>query len=118
MKDEDKVKDWRSTGRRKGRRELFNAYVPYVCSGWTNINTGQYFPCGKTVKEPPKDAPHWFDELWPEENRVLTQLQVDHSDKNWENNELDNLNWRCPSCHKLMDSQTAVGVAQVQTNWW
>lgn len=108
MKDEEGIKDWRSTGRRKARRELYSNYVEYSCVGLEKES------CGKTTKEPPKDAPSWFDEIWPEENRVLTdQLQADHEDKDVTNNDLSNLNWRCPHHHKQSDKRTAKGVATV-----
>jgi len=64
---------------------------------------------------PPKDAPRHFAEIWPEEMREVSQLQVDHEDKDYTNNELTNLNWRCPSCHKLHDLMTEKGESTVQT---
>jgi hypothetical protein len=117
MKNEDKIKDWRSTGRRKARKELFNSYVEYSCVGY--IRDGIRNQCGKTVIEPPKDAPPWFDEIWPEENRVLVaQLQADHETKDVTVNDVSFLNWRCPSCHKLQDSQTDKGVETVKIDYW
>jgi DNA-directed RNA polymerase subunit RPC12/RpoP len=108
MRDESRIKDWRSTGRRKARRELYTAFVPYSC-----------VDCGKTSKEPPKDAPHHFEEIWPEENRVLdSQLQADHESKDYTNNELDYINWRCVSCHQKLDRTTAKGVATKSMNYW
>ena len=101
MKDQSQIKDWRSTGRRIGRRALYNAYVEYKCD-----------TCGKTVIEPPKDAPRWFDEIWPEDERVLaSQLQVQHITKDVTDNDLASIKWLCPSCHKLEDSKTEKGVA-------
>ena len=101
-KDESKIKDWRSTGRRKARRELYNSYVPYAC-----------VECGLTTVEPPKDAPKHFSEIWPEFGRVLkSQLQADHESKDYTNNELDAINWRCVSHHRLADKQTGKGEAQ------
>lgn len=117
-KDESKIKDWRSTGRRKARRELYNSYTPYACVGY-RLPDGSRSHCHKTSKEPPKDAPRWFDEIWPEENRVLDyQLEADHESKDWTNNELDYLNWKCKVCHKKDDSATAKGVAQTTVNYW
>lgn len=115
-KDKDKIQDWRSSGRRMARRELFNARVPFRCVGYKK--DGKIIPCGKTTKEPPKDAPSWFDEIWPTDNRVLTQLQADHETKDLTINVLDYLNWRCPSCHRLQDMQTEKGVAQSSNNFW
>jgi len=63
--------------------------------------------------ERPKEIPPWFDDLWPEANRELTQLQADHVSKDLTQNDADDLCWRCPSCHKLADNATAKGIAQV-----
>ena len=107
-KDESKIKDWRSTGRRKARRVLYNAYVPYKC-----------VHCGKTTIEPPKDAPKHFDDIWPTEARVLIdQLQADHESKDYQNNELDYINWKCRKCHRADDRKTEKGVAQRSVNYW
>lgn len=118
MKDEDKIQDWRSTGRRKGRRALYASMAEYKCVGYTDPK-GIHHSCGKTSKEPPKDAPSWFDEIWPTELRVLdSQLQVDHESKDHRNNDEEYLNWRCPSCHKLQDSKTEVGEATVKRSFF
>lgn len=116
MKDESKIKDWRSTGRRKARKVLFESYRPFVCVGY--ILNGTQYHCGKTTIEPPKDAPSWFDEIWPEENRVLSQLQADHESKDVTSNDEEFLNWRCPSCHKKQDQQTEKGQATVTIDYW
>lgn len=103
MKNEDAIQDWRSTGRRKARLELFKSYEEYKC-----------VDCGKTTVEPPKDAPTWFEEIWPEQNRILlSQLQADHETKDLTQNSVEFLNWRCPSCHKLQDNKTEKGEATV-----
>ena len=107
-KDESRIKDWRSTGRRKARRALYAGYVPYKC-----------VHCGKTSKEPPKDAPHHFEEIWPEENRVLDyQLQADHESKDYENNELDYINWKCAPCHQKDDRAVPKDQPQRTVNYW
>jgi len=99
VKDESKVKDWRSTGRRKARKELYANYVPFKC-----------VDCGKTSKFPPKDAPRHFEEIWPEEYRVLEySLQADHETKDVTNNDIMELAWRCAGCHKLHDNKTGIG---------
>lgn len=98
-KDESKIIDWRSTGRRKARRALFAAYVEYICCD-----------CGVTVKEPPKDAPKHFEEIWPEVRRELDyQLQADHETKDYTNNDIEFLKWRCQPCHKAHDNLTGKG---------
>jgi hypothetical protein len=102
-KNEDLIKDWRSTGRRKARRELFNNYVEFKCVG-----------CGRTSKEPPKDAPKHFDEIWPEANRTLDySLQANHKTKNYRDNDVSLLEWLCQPCHKERDSSTGKGESTV-----
>lgn len=109
-KNEDNIKDWRSTGRRKARRELFLNRIAFKCVGYISSD-GRINPCGKTQINPPKDAPTWFDEVWPEENRVLPDqsLQADHETKDVTQNDISVLNWRCASCHKKQDQQTEKG---------
>src|SRR5215468_113203 len=103
-KNEDRIKDWRSTGRRKARRELYANYVDYKCA-----------VCGVTAKEPPKDAPRWFEDLWPVERRELNyQLQANHMTKDYTQNDIDVLEWLCEPCHKIKDSQTGKGESTVQ----
>jgi hypothetical protein len=107
-----------STGRRKARRALYNAYVPYKCVGYL-LEDGSRFICDKTTIEPPKDAPHHFDEIWPTELRVLeVQLEADHESKDFQNNELEYVNWKCKSCHRMDDKKTAKGVPQHTVNLW
>lgn len=101
MKDESKIIDWRSTGRRKARKELFINYIEFKC-----------VDCGKTSIKPPMDAPAWFEEIWPEENRVLSySLQADHETKDVTNNDINSLAWRCVGCHKIHDSATGKNVS-------
>lgn len=115
MASDDKIIDWRSTGRRKARRALFRSEMPYACAGYIDSD-GNHHPCGKTTKEVPKELPisvSQFELIWPEENRVLeNQLQADHEDKDLTNNDVSNLNWRCSSCHKNQDKKTDKGVSQ------
>lgn len=110
MSRDDLVKDWRSTGRRRARKALFDANAEFKCVGYTDSN-GKYHSCGKTTTRPPKDAPTNFNELWPAENRVLSpfSLQADHESKDLRNNSIEDLAWRCASCHKESDKQTAKG---------
>jgi hypothetical protein len=108
MKNEDNILDWRSTGRRKARRALYASFQEYKC-----------FDCGKSTVEPPKDAPTWFDEIWPEEERVLTsQLQANHLTKDLKVNTEEYLEWLCPSCHKIKDSKTGVGETTIDESYW
>lgn len=88
------IKDMRSTGRKRGRRALFDEHRPFKCE-W----------CDRTSIEPPPDAPEWFDELWPEEKRVLNySLQVNHENKDISDNDPANLQWMCQPCHKIKDT--------------
>lgn len=105
MARDELIIDWRSTGRRKARRVLFNARVDFKCTD-----------CGKTTKAPPKDAPIFFDEIWPYESRVLNpqSLQADHESKDYTNNNLEDINWRCASCHKKADMKTEKGVSTIE----
>ena len=101
VKDESKIIDWRSTGRRIGRRALYAAHVDYECD-----------TCKRTTIEPPKDAPKWFEDIWPVERRELeSQLQVQHMEKDPSINDLAFIKWLCPSCHKNEDLTTEKGVA-------
>lgn len=104
--DESKIKDWRSTGRRKARRTLYRAYVIYKCN---------YPGCGVTTKEPPSDAPAWFDEVWPKDKRELDYpLQANHKTKDLTQNDESVLEWLCAPHHKLVDSQTEIGVSTMR----
>lgn len=107
-KDESRILDWRSTGRRKARRALFHARVDFKC-----------VDCGRTSKEPPKDAPAWFEDIWPLEKRVLDySLQADHETKDYQINDIEFLNWRCQPCHKKHDSQTEIGESTVKIDFF
>lgn len=93
------VVDWRSTGRKRLRRALFDDQVPFLC----NL-------CGRTVISPPPDAPKDFEDLWPEEKRVLEySLQANHINKDITDCDPANGEWLCSLCHKFKDSQTGVG---------
>ncbi len=103
-KDESKIIDWRSTGRRKLRRTLYASRQEYKCE-----------KCSRTSKAPPKDAPSFFEEIWASENRVLDYpLQANHRDKDVTNNDYSNGQWLCAPCHKEEDSKTEKGVSTVE----
>ena len=110
----DNIKDWRSTGRKRGRRALYEAKRPFVCAGVEALS----ITCSKTTKQRPTDAPDFFYELWPLKNRVLNALQVDHINKDFTDNDPSNLVWRCPSCHRLADNMSGVGESQIDSGDW
>jgi hypothetical protein len=63
----------------------------------------------------PSDAP---DELTLSSNPdKVSQLQVNHINKDIMDNDPVNLEWLCPSCHKLKDKQTARGVSLKGDEW-
>lgn len=108
MKDTSKIRDWRSTGRRIGRRTLYRSRRNYECE-----------TCGVTSSTPPKDAPSYFEEIWPIEEKAVklqiisSQLQVQHLTKDVSENDESMLKWLCPSCHKLEDQSTGRGESLV-----
>lgn len=107
-KNDDLILDWRSTGRRKARKELFNSYVEFKC-----------VDCGRTSINPPKDAPPWFSEIWPEDNRVLNySLQANHETKDLTINDAAFLNWVCSPCHKLRDKVTEKGESTIVEDYF
>lgn len=92
--------DARSTGRKRGRKTLFNERRPYFCTD-----------CGRGPTELPNDAPKDID-LAPLDKQVPgLEIQCDHENKDILDNDPSNLNWRCPSCHAIRDRKTAKGVA-------
>lgn len=110
----NQVQDWRSTGRKRGRRILYETRREFKCIGVPELGV----ECGKTVVEPPPDAPSWFEDIWPEEMRVLTStLQVDHLSKDYTDNDPANLEWACASCHRLSDNLTEPGVSKERTDY-
>lgn len=107
-KNESNIKDIRSTGRRRARKALYESYTLFAC-----------VDCGKTSINPPKDAPKFFEEIWPTEQRVLSySLQADHETKDLLDNDVSILNWRCEPCHKIHDSATKVGESTIKREYF
>ena len=98
-------KDPRSTMRRRGRNVLFKLRVPYICN-----------ECGRSPEIFPRDAPKDLTMAKPY-LRTVKQLQVNHINKDITDNDPSNLEFLCPSCHKLKDKQTPKGVSPVEDSW-
>lgn len=98
-------KDPRSTQRKRARKVLFRLGIPYVCND-----------CEKSPKMLPRDAPRNL-ELAPVYLRTITGLQANHINKDIMDNDPVNLEWLCPSCHRIKDNQTAKGVSIKDDEW-
>jgi hypothetical protein len=53
-------------------------------------------------------------ELAPVGERTISKLEANHKNKNIMDNDPQNLEWLCPSCHKIEDSKTSKGVSKFQ----
>lgn len=112
----DKIpKDPRSTGRKRGRAALEKQGRPYWCRSTldggfkTETIGGKPAGCGRSPSEP--NAPGG---MYP----GMATLQVNHINKNVLDNDPFNLEWVCPACHKVIDTQTAVGVSTREGDEW
>ena len=85
------IKDWRSTGRKRGRRTLIRLVAAgerkYACE-----------ICDYVPSIP-----------WDQPSRGGDILDCDHRNKDYRDNDPANLRWLCRDCHKREDSQTGVG---------
>jgi hypothetical protein len=104
--------DARSTQRKRARKKLFYEQVPFICGAPHWRTDGKW--CGKSPPELPPDAPQ--DLELSKDTSLTSTLQANHITKNIMDNDLVNLEWLCPSCHKLEDSKTEKGVSQKGTN--
>src|SRR5580765_5225954 len=86
-------KDPRSTGRTRGRAVLEKTGRPYWCD-----------TCKRSPTDPKAPGGHYPG---------MSQLQVQHINKNVLDNDPANLKWLCASCHKFEDSKTARGVSPI-----
>lgn len=101
MKLDKEPKDKRSTRRKQARWVLFQAQVPYMCN-----------KCKGIPYEIPKDVPKvCWRSLANAENPIIGSLQANHKNKDLDDLDLVNLEWLCPSCHKIADSETPPGVS-------
>ena len=64
----------------------------------------------------PRDAPRNL-ELAPRWLRDISGLQANHINKDIMDNDPVNLEWLCPSCHRIKDNQTAKGVSIKDDEW-
>lgn len=115
-------KDPRSTGRKRGRAALEAQGRPYWCRSVMDEDLDQWpdgfktekikgltAGCGRSPKDP--EAPGGY---YP----AMSELQVNHINKDVLDNDPVNLDWVCPSCHKVIDSQTEKGVSTRTTDEW
>lgn len=89
--------DPRSTQRKRARKILFRSGIDYVC-----------VDCKCSPERLPPDAPRHL-RLALVGKRTVSGLQANHINKVILDNDLVNLEWLCPSCHKKKDKQTKVG---------
>lgn len=101
--------DPRSTQRKRARKKLFAEMVPYICGSPHFRSDSTFCRRSPTRSGLPKDAPKEL-ELAPREmqDKDLT-LQANHISKDIMDNDLINLEWLCPSCHKKEDLKTQTG---------
>lgn len=95
-------KDIRSTGRKRLRKALLDAQVPYMCRACNRTNKKD----GELVDGIPVYV--------PENARYfagLASLQANHKNKNLEDCDPANGEWLDPSCHKEEDQKTEKGVS-------
>lgn len=94
-KDIERIKDLRSTGRKRARAILLKLVEEgereYKC-----------VDCGYIPSIP-----------WTEKSRSGDILDADHENKNWADNDPSNINFRCRKCHYKKDRATDKGVSSV-----
>ena len=94
MKDDERIKDKRSTGRKRGRAVLVKLTLAgersYVCAD-----------CGL------------IPEKGVEESSRTGGLDCNHKNKNIMDCDPENLQWLCRVCHYKADRATAKGVSSV-----
>lgn len=96
-------KDLRSTGRRRARKALFDSGITFECAH-----------CGAVPQVMPKDFPRKNPPPLGRSSKTCTRLEAQHKNKDMSDNDVGNLEFLCPSCHKNADKVTAKGVSTVQ----
>lgn len=95
-KDDERIKDWRSTGRKRARRILLALVEAgereYVCEECRHVPSIPY----------------------TETSRSGDFLDANHKNKDWKDNDPANLEFLCRDCHYKKDRSTAKGVSVVE----
>lgn len=94
-KDDERIKDPRSTGRKRARAIL----IKLVEAGERDYCCGE---CGLIPEKSYK------------ENSRSGGLDANHKNKNWMDNDPENLEWLCRKCHYEKDRATARGVSAIE----
>ena len=114
MSERGEPKDPRSTGRKRGRAALERQGRPYWCRSTldggfiSEMIGGKKAGCGRSPTDENAPGGHYPG---------MATLQVNHINKNILDNDPVNLEWVCPACHKVIDSQTEVGVSIKGDEW-
>jgi len=101
-------KDARSTGRKRARRVLLKLVEQgereFHCECTEESHTWHSSPCG------------WI----PDESRPLgrdNNLDADHRNKDWLDNDPSNLTWLCRKCHRALDRSTQKGESRIDDEY-
>lgn len=113
-KSNARVKDARSTGRKRGRavleKEVREGIRKYACECVGECGNEHKIPCGYIPPPPPEGLSVAEAGNWKRKHC----LDVQHQNKNILDNDPANLSWKCRTCHKGEDSQTEKGVSLIE----
>jgi hypothetical protein len=112
LPSEKEPMDPRSTQRKRARKVLFRLGVPYICGSPHYRPEGTWCKRSPTREQLPRDAPKDLELAGEGKQYASVTLQANHISKNIMDNDEYNLEWVCPSCHKIEDSKTEKGVSQ------
>lgn len=99
MRDDERIRDKRSTGRKRGRKVL----IQLTDSGERSYRCAE---CG-----------HVPIKSHTESSREGDFLDCNHINKNWMDNDPSNLEWLCRTCHYEKDRATAAGVSSIEEDF-
>ncbi len=99
MKDDERIRDRRSTGRKRGRAVLIKL-----------VESGERKYCCAECGHVPSTS-------YKESSRKGDILDCNHKNKNWLDNDPSNLEWLCRSCHYEKDRATAKGVSATEDEY-